>query len=114
MIERRDNKPGGGASLEHWPDATMADSSGSSLVDNDISYWAILNGFFPFDPYQLAKSASFVEGLYLEYQESAPLEVGGIGIGVGVGVGVGLRNESDSSEEDELDKLLSISMSISV
>jgi len=105
MIDRRDTKASGS---EHWTEATLAETSGTSTYEADVSYWAILNGFFPFDPYQLAKSSSFVDALYVEYQDAATAEEGAM-------AGIGFRNESDSSEEDELDRLLvSCSMSLSV
>ncbi|KAI9005073.1 RNA polymerase I-specific transcription initiation factor RRN3 [Hyaloraphidium curvatum] len=103
MIDRRDAKVSGPL---HWPDAIMADSSGSLVAETDISYWAILNGFFPFDPYQLPKSGSYVEDLYLEWQDGSEA--------AGHASAIGFRPESDSSEDDDLGKLLSVSMSVSL
>lgn len=114
MIDRRDTKAG--TSSSHWPDAAMLDSTGSAPIDSDISYWAILNGFFPFDPYQLPKSSSYIEGLYLEWQDAEDDVEDGRRepSSGGIGIGIGLRTEdADSSEDDDLDKLLSISMSVS-
>lgn len=108
MLERPEQKP------SHDTSDTAADASSSAANgEADVSYWAILNGFFPFDPYQLAKSSVFVDDLYVEYQEVNPTSAG-VEIDEKETGGIGFRETGLGSEDDELDRLLSVSMSLSV
>ncbi len=51
-------------------------SQASSTATAAVSTSSVMESFFPFDPYKLESSASFIEPLYREWSEVAPEEDG--------------------------------------
>uniref|UniRef100_V5E733 RNA polymerase I transcription factor n=2 Tax=Kalmanozyma brasiliensis (strain GHG001) TaxID=1365824 RepID=V5E733_KALBG len=69
------------------PEAQSMDQEQQKSKPSAVTTASVLESFFPFDPYKLESSASFIEPLYREWSEVAPDEDG----------------EDSSSEEDDDD-----------
>ncbi|SJX61457.1 related to RRN3-RNA polymerase I specific transcription factor [Sporisorium reilianum f. sp. reilianum] len=104
------------------PDAEP-DVKGKATAAAAVTTASVLESFFPFDPYKLESSASFIEPLYREWAHVAPDEDGadsseeeddsddaddvrrnetGAGAGVAIpGSQVGARKGGDEEEEEE-------------